>query len=294
MIALGALLGCGALLGLSTNLAKVAANQGLTALPFLTWSLAGATAILSMIAVIKGQSVPKNKSAIQYYIIAAFVSVAGSNMIFFSAIPHVGVSFVALTMALPPLLTYLLAVSLRMEKYSHSRALGVLFALAGTALLVLSKWSSPGSNQYWILITLFGPVLAAIGNIYRTSHWPKGAKPESLVPGMLLAATMTLLLAGVAVPGGYSQSDLSSKDLGLILIQSVVFAGQFTLLFILQKYGGPVFLSLIGAVGAIFGIPFAITLLDESVLPAIFPASMLILVGIGFMLKQQMTTKPAH
>ena len=71
-LALGSLLGCGALVGLSTNLAKVAFLQGLAPLPFLTWSLAGATLLLSAISVFKKQRSPKNKGAIKYYFIAGF------------------------------------------------------------------------------------------------------------------------------------------------------------------------------------------------------------------------------
>ena len=287
-VALAALLSCGALLGLSTNLAKVAANQGLAALPFLTWSLAGATAILSVISMAKKQPLPKDRSALKYYFVSAFVTVAGSNLILFSAVPHVGVSFVALTISLPPLLTYLVALFLGMEKYSHSRAMGVLFALAGTGVLVAAKWSAPDSNQVWILITLVGPVLLAIGNIYRTSHWPKGAKPESLAPGMLMAATMTLLFAGLVMPGTPVGNELNNTDFSLIAVQSIVFAAQFSLLFVLQKAGGPVFLSLMGAVSAIFAIPFAVTLFEEAILPAVYPASALILLGIACMLKQQL------
>ncbi|MEE8263288.1 MAG: hypothetical protein V3R83_12570, partial [Gammaproteobacteria bacterium] len=43
LVAVASLLGCGALLGLSTNLAKVANGFGIEPLPFLAWSLAGAT-----------------------------------------------------------------------------------------------------------------------------------------------------------------------------------------------------------------------------------------------------------
>ena len=286
-LALGALLGCGALLGLSTNLAKVAFSQGIAPLAFLMWSLAGATLILGIASLLKKQSTPKNKGAIKYYFIAAFFSVAGSNLIFFSAVPHVGVSFVALTIALPPLLTYVGALIFGMEIFSRWRATGVAFALAGTVVLVAAKWSSPSSNHLWILITLLGPVLLAAGNIYRTLGWPKGAKPESLAPGMLLAATITLILLGITIPGWSLFALTNSQNIGLIAIQAVVFAGQFSLLFILQKAGGPVLLSLIGAVGATFGIPLSMMLLDEPMLPALAPSALLIVAGIFCMMKGQ-------
>lgn len=287
LLATGALLGCGTLIGLSTNLAKVANSQGLLPISFLMWSLAGATLILSLVSLLKKQSTPKNKGAIKYYFIAAFFSVAGSNLIFFNAVAHVGVSFVAFTITLPPLLTYVAALILGMEVFSRWRAVGVAFALAGTALLVAAKWSSPDSSRLWVLITLMGPILLAAGNIYRTIGWPIGAKPESLAPGMLLAATITLILIGIAVPGWPLSVLVNNENIGLIVIQSVVFAGQFYLLFILQKAGGPVLLSLIGPVGATVGIPFAIILLDEPMLPALAPSVLLIVISIFCMMKGQ-------
>ena len=287
-LALSALVGTGALLGLSTNLAKVASNQNLAPLPFLAWSLFGASIILISVSWMKTRPIPRTKKTIRYYFLAAFFSVAGSNLIFFSAIPHVGVSFVALAISLPPLLTYVIALIIGMEKFCRWRAAGVSLSLAGTAILVVAKWSAPQSNQFWIIVTLIGPILLAAGNIYRTTHWPVGERPESLAPGMLVAATIILLLASFVVPNWSIELDVNPKNIALIATQSIVFAGQFLLLFILQKVGGPVFLSLIGAVSAILGIPFAVALLNETVLPALLPSAFLIMLGIMFMIKPQL------
>jgi drug/metabolite transporter (DMT)-like permease len=265
----------------------------MSALPFLTWSLAGATAILSLVALLKKQHFPMNRGAIKYYFIAAFASVAGSNLIFYSAVSKVGVSFVALTISLPPLLTYLLALLLGMERFNYARAIGVSLAMLGTIVLVAAKWSSPGSNQLWLLITLLGPVLLAAGNIYRSKFWPAGASPDALAPGMLLAATITLLSAGIAMPGSSMFSVPSRADVTLIIVQAIVFAAQFSLLFVVQKIAGPVFLSLIGAISALFGIPFAVLILNETMLPALIPASTLIFLGMVFMLKQQFSAQRA-
>lgn len=285
--ALAALLSCAALVGLSTNLAKVAHQQGLTPLSFLTWSLAAATLILSCAFFLKNQRPLVNKKAVKYYFIAGFFSVAGSNLIFFSAVPHVGVSFVALVVSLPPVLTYLAALSLGMEVFSRWRAAGVVFALTGTVIVVDAKWSLPETNHLWILITLIGPILLASGNIYRTRHWPEGAKAEVLAPGMLLAATATLILVAIAIPELSLRALINTENIVLIGCQSIIFAGQFLLLFILQKLGGPVFLSLIGAVSAIFGIPFAMLLFEEPMLPALVPSATLIIAGVICMMKGQ-------
>ena len=106
VIALTCLIAGGALLGVSTNMAKYAGTVGLTPLAFVFWSITGAALLLLALAVFRRQLPPITKPSVEYYLVAALVSVAGSNLIFFSAIPQVGASFVALVITQPPLLTY--------------------------------------------------------------------------------------------------------------------------------------------------------------------------------------------
>lgn len=279
-VAPAALLAAGLLLAVSTNLAKVAQGIGFTPLAYLTWSLAGAALLLTLVSYIRGQTARVNRRSVEYFVVSGFLGVAGSNLIFFNAVTHLGVSFVALMVSLPPLLTYVGALLLRMETFCWWRATGVLLALVGTAYLVVRKWAAPDADSVWILLTLIGPVLLSAANLYRTRRWPPGATPESLAPGMLLGAIAILLLVSL-VPGcslGIPTDSAYAEP--LIATQAVVFAGQFLLLFVLQKAGGPVFLSLMGGVSAVFGVPIAMFLLAEPALPAILPSGALIAAGI--------------
>lgn len=254
----------GLLLGISTNLAKYASEIGLTPLAFLFWSISGAALILLVVALVKKEHLSLNARSLEYYTIAALVSVAGSNLIFFSAIAHVGAGFVALIIALPPLLTYLGALALRIERFSRLRAFGVAAALAGAGVLAARKFAAPDASIFWILLALCGPVLLAIGNIYRSLRWPDKASAIALAPGMLIAAACILAIVGM-LPGFSLALPLGeSKTGGLILLQASIFAAQFLLLFLLQKTGGPVLLSLLGAVGAIVGVPIAVFLQGEA------------------------------
>ena len=274
------LLGGGALLGLSTNLAKYAGNIGLTPLAFLFWALCVATSLLLLMAVMRQDLPPRSKRALEYYVIAALVSVAGSNLVFFSAIPHVGASFVALIIALPPLLTYLGALVLKMERFSLIRALGVIAALAGAGVLAARKFAAPDASVLWIGVALCGPVLLAIGNIYRTLRWPAGASPNALAPGMLMAAVLMLGVMGL-LPYFSLNVPVSGATLLLIAAQGFIFACQFLLLFLLQKTGGPVLLSLLGAVGAVVGVPVAVFLQGEAPPEGLIIGASLIGLGVA-------------
>ena len=282
--ALGTLLGAGLLLGVTTNLAKVAHGIGITPLAYLTWSLSGAALLLTIVSGLRGQVAKLNWRSVEYFVVAGFLSTAGANLIFFNAVPHLGVSFIALMFSLPPLLTYAGALAMGMERFCWWRASGVVLALAGTAVLVFKQWSAPDADSVWIAIALVGPVLLALGNIYRTLRWPPDASAESLAPGMLTGALVILLFAALVFDWSLSIPDGSTYAMLLIAVQAIVLAGQFLLLFVLQKAGGPVFLSLMGAVSAMFGVPIALVLLAEPVLPAFLPSATLIAAGIVAML----------
>ena len=282
----------GMLLGITTNLAKYAGTIGLTPVAFLFWSITGAALVLWAVALLRNELPPLSLRSIEYYIVAALVSVAGANLIFFSAILQVGAGFVAMTIALPPLLTYLAALALRIERFQTLRAFGVAAALLGAGVLAAHKFAAPNVSVVWVLIALCGPVLLAIGNIYRTLRWPPNASPSGLAPGMLIAAAIQLGLVGMLPnftlalpPVSASIAEVAgagrvSLPVGLIGLQSILFAAQFLLLFLLQKTGGPVLLSLLGAVGALVGVPIAVFIQGESPPEGLILGATLIAIGV--------------
>ena len=287
------LLGGGALLGISTNLAKLAGELGISPLAFLCWSTVGAAALLMSLAAWRGALPPVNARTLEYYAVSALVGVVASNLIFFSAVPQVGAGFVALIISLPPLLTYVGALALRMEPFRALRALGVVAALAGAGVLAARKLSAPNADAFWIVLALAGPVLLAIGNLYRTLRWPKGASADALAPGTLVAAALMLLATG-ALPGFSLAMPLDGwQPFALVATQAAVFAGMFLLLFLLQKTGGPVLLSLLGAVGAVVGVPVAVFLQGEAPPGGLWLGAGLIALGVALVSFGKNPAKPA-
>ena len=291
LIPLALLLATGALLGVSTNLAKLAAQSGLDPLAFLTWSVVGAAAVLVGVGAARHRLPQLTSRTTEYFVISGLISVAVPNLLFFAAVPRIGAGFVALAIAFPPLFTYLGALLLGMERLQLRSATGVVLALGGAAVLAIFKLSDPNADPLWVAATLLGPVLLAVGNIYRTARWPEGAAPDELAPGMLAVSGLMLLVFGALVEivpsnsGGFSLAvplDRAAPTL-LILAQVATFSLQFLLFFVLQKRGGPVYLSLLGSVGAVVGVPIAVLLLGEAVPQGLAVGGVLIALGIGFL-----------
>ena len=290
-VSLVCLLATGSLLGLSANLAKLASEAALAPLPFLAWSVAGAALVLTAINLATRRLPAFTARTAEYFAVSALVSVVVPNLLFFAAVPHVGASFVALAIAFPPLFTYAGALLLRMERFDRLRALGVALALAGAALLAILKLSAPDATLVWVAAALVAPIVLAVGNLYRTLRWPQGAEPDALAPGMLLASAAMLLLAG-ALPGASLAVPMDSlTPLLLILAQAAAFSLQYLLFFVLQKHGGPVYLSLLGSVAAVVGVPIAVLLLGETPPQGLLFGALLIALGIGFVTRR--SVRPA-
>lgn len=281
----------GTLLGVSTNLAKLASDTGLDPLAFLAWSVVGAAVALLSISAARGRLPPVNARTAEYFVVAGLFSVAMPNLLFFAAVPRIGAGFVALAIAFPPLFTYLGALLLGLERFQIQRAVGVAFALGGAIWLAVLKLSSPDVELFWVMAVLVGSIFLAVGNIYRTARWPKGAAPDELAPGVLAVSGLMLLVFAAltqVAPDKLQGFSLvvplnRAGPVLLILAQIATFSVQYLLFFVLQKRGGPVYLSLLGSVGAVVGVPISVFLLGETVPQGLAIGGVLIALGIGLL-----------
>jgi len=279
VLALSLLLAIGALMGLTSILVKLAGNIGWPAMAYLFWSLLGGGLLLLLFTWIRGERPGTSPRLLGYYLASGLLSIAVPNGLLFSSIGHVGAGFASMCLAFPPLITYLLALALRMEGLSRIRLLGICIGLAGSLLLALGKLNAGDSPLLWVLAALCVPVFLALGNIYRARYWPAGASPLSLAPGMLLGGALLLVLMGLFGVDLAPRLE-STAAVGLLALQMLLFAAVYALFFILQNLAGTVFLSQIGSVAAITGAAIAIGLLGEQGSLSMLLAALCIVVGV--------------
>ena len=296
LVPVACLLTVGGLLGLSTNLVKFAANRGLAPMTLLTWSVVGAALVVSAVNLFAGRRLRPDRRATEYFVVAALVGVVGPNLLMYAAVPRVGAGFVTLSIAFPPLLTYLGTLALRMEQFHRWRAVGVAVALAGATYMAFLKVSTPEAPVPWIAATMLAPVILAVGNIYRTARWPVGAAPEELVQGVLLVSGAALIAVGLlsGLPLGVRWH--GTFDMVVIMVQTALLSGQYLLFFVLQKRGGPVLMSLLGSVAAVVGVPTAVLLLGEAPPAGLAVGGTLIASGIVLLVRNapESSTNPGR
>lgn len=271
----------GSLLGLSVFLAGLALERGWTPLAFLICSGFGAALLMAA----TGGMPPLSAHLLRYAAIAGLIGFALPNAISFFAIPHVGAGFVALCLAFSPLLTYGLAIPLGVDRVSAIGMAGMVFGLAGAALLALSRLEA-GGGWFWTLLAMAAPASLAAGNVYRTLDWPKGLSGRALAPAMTLAGSLWATLFALGAGAPLTPPDGSLATLAPLFAQVLLLAVYYNCLFVLQRIGGPVGLSQINWVAALAGKGAAILWLGERAPALLLLAFPLVLLGVVLVSKR--------
>lgn len=270
----------GFFLAVSILLSKVAATQHAPMLTYLALAMGGSGLILSLSAPGKGTGEAGFLTLVSYSIGAGGLMALGSALGYLT-VHKVGAAFIALALAFPPMLTWLLSMVLRLERFDALRLAGLLTGLAGGVFLAVSKGIGTPSDIGAILIASSMPVVLAAGNVFRTRYWPKGASPRRLAGAMLICGAMVTLPFAIYLEGAPAMAAMAQPSMLLILLIALVtFVAQYLALFQLQRVAGPVYLSQIGSVAAIIGSPVAVFALGERLPEGFAFAGLLIVLGL--------------
>jgi drug/metabolite transporter (DMT)-like permease len=260
----GVLLACvGALLGLNFPLGKLAAAAGVPSVWWAAMISTSAAVVLGVLLWARRVPTPLGTPHLRYFAITALVSYALPNLIIFAAIPQLGSGLTALFYTLSPILTVGLAGLAGLRRPGRLELVGIAIGLVG-ALLVVSGRGEVGRPAAlgWVLVALVIPLSLAIGNVYRSIDWPRGADALWLAVGSNAAAAVMLLVLALAT----SDVAAAARMAGLpwvVAAQALAASLMFLLFFRLQQVAGPVTLSQIGTVAAAVGVGIGALALGE-------------------------------
>ncbi|QWG13572.1 DMT family transporter [Bradyrhizobium sediminis] len=271
----------GTLLAFNVILSKQAAASGAAMLWYLTVSLSASGLVLILLAA-RGGDLRRKLVGVLPYSIAAGALLALGMALGYLAVGHVGAAFIALAMAFPTLLTYLMSLALRMERHSGFRLSGVALSLAGGLLLARAKGGEiVPVDRLAILVACMMPVVLAIGNIFRSRYWPHGATPLLLAGSILLCGALATFPFAIWIEGGAVRSLWTMPAVTAITaLATLSFTIQYVAVLRLQQIAGPTYLSQIGSVAAISGTFIAVAIFDERLPDGFGTAAIMIALGI--------------
>ncbi|WP_068311415.1 DMT family transporter [Polycladidibacter hongkongensis] len=266
------LLFVGSMIALTVILGKMTIANGIDPLITLFLAITSSGAFLLLLSRLQQGKLRPDRRFLEYGFCAGALFVL-PNMLSFLAVSHVGVGYISFTLAFPILLTYVLALLFKIERFSARRASAVTLGLVAGTMLVASKAALVPQNAQWAIVAAIAPILIAFGNIYRSLRWPQGRSPISLAGAMLFFGGVLMApLALLRLDAGQLQGIATKPVLFLFVLQFAAYSALYLAYFALQKLAGAVYLSQIGSVAALVGTVIAVAAFGEA-MPAAFPFS---------------------
>lgn len=270
-----ALIGMGTIWGLGFALSKVAGNAGANPIGLVLWETIGSGGLLLLVCVIMGRFPRRQWTYLKYYLVNGLLGFAIPGPILFWVAPHLPVAVLTMMIPMAPLLTYVLIVLLRGERFDPLRACGVVLGLIGVGLIVLPKGSLPEPGLVpWVVLALAAASFYALQNVYIALRAPPNADVLTQTTGMLLlgglcAVPMAAALDGFLWPVFPMTTAVKAASLMLLINAAMM------LLFVwVVRAIGPVFASqtanVIVVAGVIWGRVIFGEVLSEWVWAAIF------------------------
>lgn len=251
---LGLLLVAGGLLGLALPFGKIAGQAGVHPAVWALVISAGGGGVLLAGLLLRRQRPGLDAARLRYFFTTAALTYAIPNLLLFTVMQHVGAGYAGLMYTLSPVMTLTLSLLLRYARPSRFGIVGIAVGFVGAAMVSSTRGEAgQPAALVWVGLGLLIPLSLALGNIYRSLRWPKGAGAVELAAGSNLAAGVLLLTILLASGDAGALASLADVPL-LTLAQVAASSAMFVFFFRLQAVGGPVYLSQIGYVAAAIGL----------------------------------------
>lgn len=255
MLPLALLLALGTLWGLSPAFTKFLAIEGLAPINVVCWqtSIAG-TGLLAMCR-FRGARIRLDGRHLLYFVIMGAVGIAvpNSNMVF--VVGHIPAGLMSVIVVTAPVITYVVAVAIRLEVIELRRAGGVALGFIGAAVLVLPSGSLPSPDMLpYALLAFITPTAWALTNVYAEAARPRGTDSMVLAMGTMYAAAFTAFVASLTtgtfhpIWQDFSIGNQALAGYGLVTIMT------FFLFFTLVSLAGAVYLAQVGYITTIMGL----------------------------------------
>lgn len=285
------LLGLGALWGANPTFSKVLVTNDLSPAAVVFWQTFLAGLLLGAVCLARGIRIPLTGRAIAYYLVIGLVGIDLAYMTLVFVVRHVPAGFAAVVVLISPVLTYVIAVAVRLETVNPIRAIGIAIGFAGAGLLVFPQGSLPSPDLLpYALLAFITPAGYATANVY--SEWGRPDGAENLA---LATATMFAAAAGAGLfslfDGSFHPIWAETGERELILLAYAVATGlAFLLFYKIVSSAGAVYLGQVGYLVTLFGVGWGVLFFGESTTVWLWAA--IAVVGLGVAMVNLGKSKP--
>ena len=143
--------------------------------------------VLLIIMVLRGKRLPLSSRHLLVYAVCGVVGTALPTTLTFTVAPRIPVGVFSIMQAATPLITYLMAIALRIDGIAPTRLAGIVIGFVAVCLLVGPASVSLGpASTMWLLLGLLVSLSYASENNIIAIIRPDGIDDLTLLTGLLL------------------------------------------------------------------------------------------------------------
>jgi len=282
MLPIALLLALGSLWSLSPAFTKFLALEGIPPMGVVFWQTLIAGTGLLAICRFRRVAIAVDRRHVTYYAVMGAVGIAlpNSNMVF--VVGHIPAGLMSVIIVTAPVITYAVAVAIRLELLDLRRAGGVALGFVGAAVLVLPRGSLPAPEMLpFALLAFITPLAWALTNVYAETARPHGTDSMVLAMGTMFAAALTSLVAALAsgsfhpIWRDFAIGNQALVGYGLITILT------FFLYFTVVSLSGAVYLAQVGYITTLMGLGWGAWFYGEEPSAWVWLAVVLVFGGVA-------------
>lgn len=249
----------------STNIfSKLLVNAGHAPLGL---TLAGAVigaVLTSAVLLARGIRLPLARRHLVFFMVIGMLGTAFPHTASYVAITHLPVGIMAILIALVPIMTFLGALLLGMDRPEPLRVLGLALGTVSVLLLVVPRTSLPDPDDaVWVALAVIVSLSYTAENLYIARVQPDDTGALQTLCGLSWAAVIWLLPA-VAATGTWMVPGRLDGSAVYLFAMTLMHLGAYGGFVWLIRRAGPVFAAQVGYVVTLAGVMMGIAVFAES------------------------------
>ena len=287
IVAIGYMVTLAVTYSLVVSLNRIATTAGVPFIPYVFWQVVGAGLLLLTICAVRRRWPPITRDSLISYGMVGLFGFAIAFSVLAAAAPNAPASVISLTLTMTPVLVYVFAVVIGMDRFYWLRALGIASSFAGVLLVLvpplLQNASALTADMVpWVVLAFGAPLCYSIANLSAARFRPPDAGGIEMGAGVLVAATI-FLIPVMAVDGSWWFFDEPIADGSwTIFIALIVNALFMVLMYEVLRLAGPVIFSTYNYIATLCGMGWAALLFAD--IPSAFIWASVALLFIGLYL----------
>lgn len=276
-----ALFGIGFAWGSSQYFSKLIVTEGHHPLGIsFTSTLLGAglaTAFLRL----RGMRLPLDRRHLVYYLVCGLTGTALPNYTSYASVRELPLGVVSIILAAVPIMTFLAAIALRMDRPESRRVVGLVMGAVAVLILIVPETSLPDpEDTIWVGVSMITCLAYTVENIYIARYQPQGTTALQTLCGLSWGALL-LITPLVAGTGLWMELDTQGRAEPALLAMTLAHLCAYGGFVWLISKAGPVFAAQVGYVVTLTGVGLGMVLLGEAHSVWVWASLVLMLVGLA-------------